>query len=140
MRGFCSIHWRRLHNTYSVNNLFRNQIDHLGPLKSLRLLVQNIHSIWKLRNSQRHGVDNELHQSELSRQTIDTIVDLYELRDRVLPCDKHLFHPSIDDHLSKPQSSLRAWVTNHSDQLFRSHQQAIKENVTHTRSISTYFS
>ena len=76
----------------------------------------------------------------LSRQTIDTIVDLYELRDRVLPCDKHLFFSSVDDHLSQPQSSLRAWVTNHSEQLFRSHQQAIKDNVTHTHSITTYFS
>ena len=140
LKGFCSIHWRRLHNEYSLQNLHRNQIDQLGPLKSLRLLIQNIQSIWNFRNSQRHGVDNELHQSELSRQTIDTIVDLYELRDRVLPCDKHLFFSSVDDHLSQPQSSLRAWVTNHSEQLFRSHQQAIKDNVTHTHSITTYFS
>ena len=140
LKGFCSIHWRRLHNDYSVQNFHCNQIDQLGPLKLLRLLIRNIQSIWKFRNFQRHGADNELHQSELSHQTIDTIVDLYELCDRILPCNKHLFFPSIDDHLSKPQSSLCAWVANHSEQLFRSHQQAIKDNVTHTHCITTYFS
>ena len=139
LKGFCSIHWRRLQNEFFVDNFYPKMVDKLGILSSLRSLINSIHAIWKLRNNQRHCADNDFHQSELSRQTIETIVDLYNLRDRVLPCDKHLFHESLDDHLSKPQSSLRAWVTNHSEQLFRSHQQAIKDNVTHTNSLTSYF-
>ena len=140
LRGFCSIHWRQLQNDFFRNHSQPVMLDKLGVLSALHAVIDSIQSIWLFRNQQRHGADTDQHQSEVSRQTIDTIVDLYELRDRVLPCDKHLFHSSIDDHLSKPQSSLRAWVSNHADQLFRSHQQALKDNVTNTHSLTTYFS
>ena len=138
LKGSCSIHWRRLQNEFFVDNFYPKLVDKLGVLSSLRSCVNSVHAIWKLHNTQHHCADNEFQQSELPHQTIETIVDLYDLRDCVLPCDKHLFHPSLDDHLSKLQSSLHAWVTNHSEQLFHSHQQAIKDNVTHTNSLTSY--
>ena len=57
-----------------------------------------------------------------------------------LPCDNHLFLSLIDDHLCRPQPSLCAWVSSHANQLFCSHQQAVKDNVTRTPSLITYCS
>ena len=139
LKGFCSVHWRNLQNQYFVDNFFLRLIDKPGLLSALPRVLDSIESIWHFRNNQRHGVDTQFHESERSRQTIESIVELYDLRDRILPCDHHLFLDSVDTHLSKPQSSLRAWLTNHSDHLFRSHQQAEKDNVTHTHSLTHYF-
>ena len=56
-------------------------VDKLGVLSSLHAVIDSIQSIWLFRNQQRHGADTDQHQSKLSHQTIDTIVDLYELCD-----------------------------------------------------------
>ena len=115
-------------------------VDKPGIISALPHILDSIKSVWHLRNDQRHGQDTQFHESECSCQTVESIVELYKLRDRILPCDHHLPHASVEDHLSKPQSSLRAWLANHSDHLFRSHQQAVKDNVTHTHSLTNHFS
>ena len=104
---------------------FQTRLTNLVPSNCCNIAEQHPFHL-EFSNSQRPGVDNDLHQCELSWQTIDTIVDLYELCNCVQPCDKHLVFDSIDNHLSKPQSSLR--------------QQAIKDNVIKTCSLTTYFS
>ena len=139
LKGFCSVHWQHLHDQFITASGITSRHSPPSILRHLHSVLDSILAIWKLRNDQRHGADTEFHESELSRQTVESIVDLYDLRDRVLPSDHHLFFDSVDEHLKKPQSSLRAWLTNHSDHLFRSHQQATVDNVTHTHPLTFYF-
>ena len=140
LKGFCSVHWRQLHSSYCIRTQQPTLASKPLILHEVHYILDYVVDIWLFRNDQRHGMDTEFHESERSRQTVASIIDLYNLRASVLPCDRHLFFDSVDEHLSQPQSSLRAWLTNHSHHLFRSHQQAILDNVTHTNPITSYFS
>ena len=83
-------------------------LDKPGLLSVLHHLLDSILAILTFRNTQRHGADNAIHESETTRQTIETISELYELRDDVLPLDHHLFRQSLDVHLTESPSSLCA--------------------------------
>ena len=115
-------------------------LDKPGLLSVLHHLLDSILAICTFRNTQRHGADNAIHESETTRQTIEAISELYELRDDVLPLDRRLFRQSLDVHLTESQSSLRAWLSNHSTQLHRSHHAAQGLNVSHTNPLESYFS
>ena len=115
-------------------------LDKPGLLSVFHHLLNSILAIWTFRNTQHHGADNAFHESDTTRQTIEAISELYELHDDVLPLDHRLFRQSLDVHLTESQSSLRAWLSNHSAQLYRSHHAAQGLNVSHTNPLESYFS
>ena len=124
LKGFVSTHWQPLQNSYFTSTGQTKMLDKPGLLSVLHHLLDSILAIWTFRNTQRHGADNAIHESETTHQTIEAISELYELRDDILPLDRRLFRQSLDVHLTESQSSLRAWLSNHSAQLYRSHHAA----------------
>ena len=115
-------------------------LDKPGLLSVIHNLLDSILAIWTFRNTQCHGADHAIHKSETTHQTIEAVSGLYELRDDVLPLDRRLFRQSLDAHLTKSQSSLHAWLSNHSSQLYRSHHAAQGLNVSNTNPLESYFS
>ena len=115
-------------------------IDKPGLLSVLHHVLDSVIAIWTFRNNQRHNTDNGIHESETTRQAIEAISELYELPDNALPLDRRLFCPSLDVHLTESQSSLRAWLSNHSSQQYRSHHAAQGLNVSNTNPLKLYFS
>ena len=78
----------------------------------------------------------EAQESELTRQTILQVTELYNLRHQVKPEDRKLFFPSLESHLERPQHELRAWLSNHKEQIQTSHSAAVSGNTTHTRPLT----
>ena len=107
---------------------------------SSRNSTESVIAIWTFQNNQHHNADNAIHESETTRQTIEAISELYELHDDVLLFDRRLFRPSLDIHLTESQSSLCAWLSNHSTQLRHSHHAAQGLNVSNTNPLESYFS
>ena len=139
LRGFVSVEWSRLEHAH-YHRIGRSDLcSTLSLLVVLKKLSGHIHDLWKFRCDQRHGRDRDDHESERSRQTIQRITELYSLRSSVLPDDRRIFYPTLAQHLTKPQSLLRAWLTNHEDHILASVQSASSSNTTHTRPITFYF-
>ena len=113
-------------------------LDKPGLLSVIHNLLDSILVIWTFRNAQHHGANNAIHKSETTCQTTKALSELYELRDDVLPLDLHLFRQSLDVHLAESQFSLRAWLSNHYSQLYRSHHAAQGLNVSHTYPLESY--
>ena len=134
------MHWQPLQNSYFMLTGQTKMLDKPGLLSVLHHLLDSILAILTFRNTQRHGADNAVHKSETTHQTIEAISELYELRDDVLPLDRRLFRHSLDVHLTESQSSLCAWLSNHSSQLYRSHHAAQGLNVSHTNPLESCFS
>ena len=140
LKGFVSVHWQILQNSYFESSGDFQMIDKPGLLSVIHHVLDSVIAIWTFRNNQHHNADNAIHESKTTCQTIEAISELYELRDDVLPLDRCLFHLSLDVHLTESQSSLHAWLSNHSTQLRRSHHAAQGLNVSNTNPLESYFS
>ena len=140
LKGLSSLFWKSLQDAHFIRIQQPNRLGSNGVLSAIFPLIDSIHDIWLFRNSQRHSADNIICESELSRKTVEAIADLYELWDQVLPPDCCLFRSSLDDHLKESQSSLRAWLSNHSTHLYQSFHCMEKLQAHNTHSLSFYFS
>ena len=66
-----------------------------GILRVLRCVRDSFFELWTLRNSQRHGKDMQSQASEIRRQTIQHLTELYKFRHSVLPEHRVLFRSSL---------------------------------------------
>ena len=80
------------------------------------------------------------HESEVCRQTVQHLTELYTFRHSVLPEHRVLFRSSLEVHLREPQADLLAWLATHSDRIRASRDAAVKGNIDHTRPLTFYFS
>ena len=134
LRGFVTTEWSTADHSSSESR-------HIHPviLSCLSSLWSSIFRIWTFRCDQRHSTTLQQHENELRRQTHLQVTQLYSLRQLVLPTDRHIFHSDLSSHLAEPTSNLRAWLANHQPYLTQSMRLAQQHNITHTRSILSYY-
>ena len=138
--GFVSTHWLSLQDEYFRCNGMSDCCGRPGVLRVLWCVRDSLFDLWTLRNSQRHGKDLQSQESEIRQQTVQHLIELYQLRHSVLPEHHVLFRSSLDVHLCEPQADLLVWLAAHSDRICASREQAIKGNIDHTRPLTFYFS
>jgi hypothetical protein len=80
-------------------------------VRFIRALANASFRLWEIRNGCRHGIDNATKSQAQSEQTQREIRCLFELRKRILPQDRAIFHSSVDDHLNETQAQQRTWIT-----------------------------
>ena len=134
LRGFVTIEWTSVEQSSSKFHPAKPTI-----LSCLPTLWSSIFQIWSFRCDQRHSKSLQHHESELRRQALLQVTNLYSLRQRVLPTDRHIFYSDMSAHLTESTSNLQAWLANHQPYLHQSVLQAQQQHITHTRSISSYF-
>ena len=140
LKGFSSLFWKSLQDAHFILIHQPNCLGSNGVLSAIFPLIDSIHDIWLFHNSQHHSADNIIRESKLSCKTVEAIADLYELWDKVLPPDRCIFWSTLDDHLKESQSSLHAWLSNHSTHLYQSFHAMEKLQAYNTHSLSFYFS
>jgi hypothetical protein len=113
-RGRWSILWRRHHTEYVTRQAVTGKAtDSSHWLRILGIkLLQAWFDLWKIRNTERHGKD-EQEQKEIRRRfLVSQLTELYALRIHVLPAHRHLFMTDVTTHLSQRpnQDGLENWI------------------------------
>ena len=141
-RGRWSLEWRKMHNEYAQS---------LGPdrqtaqgqswlLSMGRLLIDQWLALWKLRNTERHGKD-EQQQHEVRLRTLKSeLHELYQYRNQVCPADRYIFYQNVETHLEHHSSlnHLEDWITIHRDAIKASVHQANTLGLRRNRMILDY--
>ena len=140
LRGFLSVDWIFAHRLYLQTSNSDSTSTLPNPfLPALLVIITEVHNMWKFRSSQRHQKDARLHDSELLRQAHLQLRDLYRLQSHVLPTDRTIFKPTLQDHVQENLSSITAWIQNHSSYLRHSCTLATTLRVSHTAPLTHYF-
>jgi hypothetical protein len=104
-----------------------------------RVLLDQWLELWKQRNDDRHGRDQE-NQDNLRRHiVISQLTELYSYKSKVCPSEHHLFYPSVEEHLANHHlSTLEDWITTYKGAIVASTQQATQLGIHQNRRITDY--
>jgi hypothetical protein len=140
-RGRWSTEWAAMHTAYAQRDSNQPKISGQHWVRSIgRCLIDRWLTLWKLRNEQRHGADED-NQRRIRKRTITTeLQELYTYRDKVCPIDRSIFHVSVEDHLEQHQSmdTLESWITTNRSAIKASAEQAFRLGIRHNRLIHEY--
>jgi hypothetical protein len=143
-RGRWSKQWSRLHTKYARQQHGWTMGEKEGDnwvIGHGHLLLEQWLKLWQTRNEERHGADLETRQRH--RQTVITtqLQEIYKLRTKVIPRDRHLFYSSPEEHLAtRPNLDLiEDWILTHRNAIQASAAQAAQNGITGTRTIEEYF-
>ena len=68
--------------------------------------------LWKLRNHDKHGKDYKAQADAAHRQAVIELINMYEMKDQVLPHHAWIFKDPIHELQNKSTSYIRAIVAN----------------------------
>jgi hypothetical protein len=111
-------------------------------LKKGRILIDQWWKLWKLRNKERHGVDEDFLSRTMSITVRSKLEALYAKRRHVMQVDIDIFpHKTADEHFQCGQSltELHDWCLDNGPAILASCSQASKLGVTGTGNIQSYF-
>jgi hypothetical protein len=77
----------------------------------IRALANASFRLWEICNGCQHDINNATKTQAQSDLTQRKIRCLYEVRERVLPQDRLIFLPSVEQHLQETQAQQRTWIT-----------------------------
>ena len=141
-KGRWSHEWRRVQNHYHTQQApgKKTMPGQQWTLSFARLLIDQWMKLWHIRNEQRHGKD-EAQRKEVRRQLLtEALHELYTYKDKVCPVDRHIFYPTVADHLQDRQSlaMIEDWIHTYSDAIKTSSQHAITLGITQNRALDDY--
>ena len=137
-RGRWSVEWRQQQDNYMTNHPDGLPISGSDWVRGLgRLLIDQWFQLWKLRNDDRHGKDQE--QQRILRERIihASIREMYTYRSKVCPADRHIFHESAEEHIQRHPllNSMEDWLLNYRPMILASVEQAQRLGITNNQSI-----
>ena len=95
--------------------------------------------LWDARNKAQHGEDQSTKAIALHDQAIRELELLYSHRHLVLPRDRKFYYDDLDNHKSKPTSTIRQWINTHQPLILKSVKDAKKRSLQNVQSLKTYF-
>jgi hypothetical protein len=131
--------WRLLQNHYMLRQrTITASVTSGSWLIGLgRMIIDQWIELWKLRNHQRHGKDQE-YQSLLRETTLHSALrHIYTYRNQVCPCDRALFHSSAEEHIRQHPSldTIENWLLTYKEAIEASVAQAARLGLATNRSI-----
>ena len=127
-RARWSIHWSTQHKSFAIrNSLPPDQTDGKAWVRSVgRLLLNFWFDLWKLRNLERHGRDEEEQLAHRKAITDSQIEELYSYRNNTMPTDRAMYCLTLEEHhkiYSTPEQN-EEWISLWRPTILASMQQA----------------
>ena len=141
-KGRWSHEWCKAQNHYNTQQPPERKTlpGQLWTLSFARLLIDQWLKLWKIRNEQRHGKDED-QRKQVRRQLLTAALhELYTYKDKVCPVDRHIFYPTAADHLQHQHSlqTIEDWIHTYSDAIKTSAKHAHILGITQNRAIDDY--
>ena len=141
-KGRWSQEWKRLQNLHNTQHpTTSSHITGKEWLLSVsRLLLDQWLLLWKLRNEQRHGKDDEQRQASRKETITSTLRHLYTYREKVCPVDRHIFYQNYEEHLLHHTSldAIEDWINCYTEAIKASADQATQHGIAQNRAIDEY--
>jgi hypothetical protein len=112
MSGRFATQWQQSHNKYLGNKTTSRNNGTTWATTMIEAGLQQWLNLWKQRNEDRHGQDEETERQAQERQTIREVTMFYENHaDRVGPDLHWLFQTPLQEKLQGNISNLRIWIS-----------------------------
>jgi hypothetical protein len=105
----------------------------LGPL------LVACHSLWTIRNSERHGTEQSQKRKRRSQQLERDLHDLFRFKSTVLASDLDIFATPVSKLITLPPSEIEKWIKSRRPIILHSRREAIKLSITDVRLLPQYF-
>ena len=108
--GRFSLKWDHYQNIYwkKQKNLPSNCTNWTAQI--ITFIYTKWFELWTIRNSQRHGEDQEAQRAAHDDQVVREVYDLYSQQDQIPTEDRWIFKLPIEDQLLKTPQQLRTWL------------------------------
>ena len=113
-----------------------------GPSWSRKILIHIFtcwNQLWDAGNKAQHGEDQSTQVIVLHDQAVRELEILYGHRSFVLPCDRKFYYDDINDHKSKPASTVRQSINTHKPLFLKSVKESKKRALQNVQSLTKYF-
>ena len=109
--------------------------------KMSKKLMEKWLEVWALRNSERHGVDEEERLRLKLARVRRELAEVYAMKDMVCPTERSIFYGSVEEHLAQNPDLDAAldWIRNFREALDMSKIQARRAGLSGNRSILEFF-
>lgn len=141
-KGRWSIEWRKCQDKYitQVTTTVSSTTGHMWVISIGRLIFDQWIVLWKIRNEERHGKDEQLRRQARLKILTSELQELYTYKNRVCPHDRQIFHSSVEEHLRIHASldHLEDWIEMHREAIKASVSQAAILGLTRNRTLLEY--
>ena len=107
--------------------------------KLLNPLLVECHTLWTLRNGERHGTEKTQKRTRRLQQLERDLHDLYRYETQVLASDRDIFDTPISTLIGLPPADIEKWIKSRRPIIMHSRREAIKTSMTDARLLPTYF-
>lgn len=76
-----------------------------------RVLWEEWHSLWVMRNADVHGKDETMRALAETREVTRRLSSIYDQRNHMEPSAQTLLFPDIQTHLEQPSWVIQTWLT-----------------------------
>lgn len=142
--GRFAVDWADLQQEYIHTRRISNKLARTGThwvVQIVDFLWTHIYKAWHARNEAKHGADSSSKENAQYDQARRETEALYVLAPHVLPRDRDLFYPSLDDHCRHLTSAnqLRQWLLTWKPLILRSIQMCNTLNLAKNHNIKSFF-
>jgi hypothetical protein len=113
--------------------------EHKWYSKLLNPLLVECHTLWTLRNGERHGTEQTQKRTRRLQQLERELHDLYRYESQVLASDRDIFDTPITTLIGLPPPDIEKWIKSQRPIILHSRREAIKSSMTDSRLLPTYF-
>jgi hypothetical protein len=107
--------------------------------KILHPLLVDCHTLWLLRNGERHGTEQQQKRTKRLKQLERDLIAIYSLQKDVLASDRNIFDTPIDELLTLPLGEIDKWIVSRCPIIFQSRREARRRCTSSVRLLPTYF-
>jgi hypothetical protein len=107
--------------------------------KLLHPMLIDCHTLWTIRNGERHGTDKKTQCINRLAQLERDLISIYQFEPEVLASDKNLFDTPIDELLTLPPDEIDKWITSRRPIILQSRREARRHSTCNVQLLPTYF-
>ena len=112
LQGRFSDAWRKHYQQYLGSKATNKKNSHTWVTTIITTIFNQWLDLWKLRNHDKHGKDYKAQADAAHRQAVIELINMYEMKDQVLPHHAWIFKDPIHELQNKSTSYIRAIVAN----------------------------
>jgi len=139
LQGRFHLDWNHHQREFSKHSNSDGHCESNWTVTITHLIWQWTHECWTIRNTTRHGKEQELFKQREKEKAIREVTFLHGLENRTCAKDREIFTTPLEEHLEANTTSLINWTTMWRPVVLHSLSRAATLAMTHVRSIRDCF-
>jgi hypothetical protein len=140
LRGRWSSEWAALQQDYMFCKYPSIKFDSAAWYRKLiNPLLSDCHTLWMLRNGERHGTEKTQKRVKRLEQLERDLIEIYRYKHQVLASDRDIFDTPVSEMITMSPTEISKWIVSRRPIILQSRREANRRCVSNVRLLPEYF-